>query len=201
MKKFLGYTLLGLLVVLAIYGAIKLTSGVLTRAHGERAVQMAQPFLQGAASAAGDRLKQSLKDTPDAKLEQDSEWLARKLYPIAKGIIKGQVESFLQDPDRNELPEKMYQAGKEFSEKVLKPFSRGVIDSNQQTLEGADKTLQAIRKFSDTNKSLLDAVTQGLDALSRNLRENPPPRPEFPGMDQRPLAPPSPPRPFEEPGR
>jgi hypothetical protein len=192
MKKLLGYTLAGLVIVLAVYGAGKLLSGVMTKSHGERAAEIAQPFVQDAASAAAQKLKQSLKDVPDAKLEQDSEWLAKKLYPITKGIIKGQVESFLQDPDRNQLSEKMYLAGREFSDKVLKPFSRGIVDSNQQTLEDADKTLQAIRKFSDTNKDVLDAVKQGLDAFSRTFREDRLPRPDFPGQDLRPLPPPLP---------
>ncbi|MGO9570168.1 MAG: hypothetical protein ACLP5H_21775 [Desulfomonilaceae bacterium] len=208
MKKFLGYTLAGLVIILAFYGAAKLLSGFMTKSQGSRAAEVAQPFVQGAASAAAEKLKQSLKEVPDAKLEQDSEWLAKKLYPITKGIIKGQVDSFLQDPNRNELSEKMYQAGKEFSDKVLRPFSRGIVDSNKQTLDDADKTLQAIRKFGDTNKDLLDAVTQGLDALGRNFRENPPPRPEAPGMAPRPVprppfseAPDATPRPPEEPGR
>jgi hypothetical protein len=197
MKKFLGYILAGLVIVLAVYGAVKLLSGSVTRSQGERAAEVAQPFVQGAASAAAQKLKQSLKDVPDAKLEQDSEWIAKKLYPITKGIIKGQVESFLQDPERNQLPEKMYQAGKEFSDKVLKPFSRGIVDSNQQTLEDADKTLQAIRKFGDTNKDLLDAVKQGMDAFGKTFREDRLPRPGLPGQDLRPLPPP----PLEPPRR
>jgi hypothetical protein len=192
MKKFLAYTMAGLVIVLAVYGAVKLLSGFMTKSQGERAAAVAQPFVQGAASAAAQKLKESLKDVPDAKLEQDSEWLAKKLYPITKGIIKGQVESFLQDPERNQLSEKMYQAGKEFSDKVLRPFTRGIVDSNQQTLEDADKTLQAIRKFSDTNKDVLDAVKQGLDAFSKTFREDRLPRPELPGRDLRPLPPPLP---------
>jgi hypothetical protein len=195
MKKFLGYTLTGLVIVLAVYGAVKLVSSSMTKSQGERAAEVAQPFVQGAASAAAQKLKQSLKDVPDAKLEQDSEWLAKKLYPITKGIIKGQVESFLQDPERNQLPEKMYQAGKEFSDKVLKPFSRGIVDSNQQTLEDADKTLQAIRKFSDTNKDVLDALKQGMDAFSKTFKEDRLPRPGIPGQDLRPLPPPPPEQP------
>ena len=164
----------------------------MTKSHGERAAAVAQPFVQGAASAAAQKLKETLKDVPDAKLEQDSEWLAKKLYPITKGIIKGQVESFLQDPERNQLSEKMYQAGKVFSDQVLRPFTRGIVDSNQQTLEDADKTLQAIRKFSDTNKDVLDAVKQGLDAFSKTFREDRLPRPALPGQDLRPLPPPLP---------
>jgi hypothetical protein len=195
MKKFLGYTLAGLVVLLALYGAVKMLSGFMTKSHGERIAEVAQPYFQDAASAAAQKLKQSLKEVPDAKLEQDSEWLAKKLYPITKGIIKGQVESFLQDPDRNQLPEKMYQAGKEFSDKVLKPFSRGIVDSNQQTLEDANKTLQAIRQFSDTNKDVLDAVKQGMDAFTKTFREDRLPRPEFPGQDLRPLPPPPPEQP------
>jgi len=192
MKKFLGYILAGLVIVLAVYGAVKLLSGSLTKSQGERAAEVAQPFVQGAASAAVQKLKQSLENVPDAKLEQDSEWLAKKLYPITKGIIKGQVESFLQDPERNQLPEKMYQAGKEFSDKVLKPFSRGIVDSNQQALEDADKTLQAIRKFGDTNKDLLEAVKQGMEAFGKTFREDRLPRPGLPGQDLRPIPPPPP---------
>ncbi len=215
MKKFLSYALAGLVVVLAVYGAVRLLSGFLSGSHGTGAAKMAEPFVQGAASAAAEKLKQSLKEIPDAKLEQDSEWLAKKLYPITKGIIKGQVESFLQDPERNQLPEKMYQAGREFSDKVLRPFGRGIVDSNQQTIEGADKTLDAIRKFSDTNKDLLDAVKQGLDAFSKTFREDrlprpeppgpnlgpPPPLPPLPQQDQRPLPPWPPPTTPEAPRR
>jgi hypothetical protein len=198
MKKFVSYVLAGLVIVLAIYGAVRLLSGFLTESHGQRAAKVAEPFVQGAASAAAEKLKQSLKEVPDAKLEQDSEWLAKKLYPITKGIIKGQVESFLQDPDRNQLPAKMYQAGKEFSDKVLKPFGRGIVDSNQQTIEGADKTLEAIRKFSDTNKDLLNAVKQGMDAFSKTFRGDRLPRPEPPGEDLRQLPPFPPPGSPEE---
>jgi hypothetical protein len=201
MKKFLSYALGSLVILLALYGAVRLLSGFLTVSPGERAGKVTEPFVQGAASAAAEKLKQSLKEIPDAKLEQDSEWLAKKLYPITKGIIKGQVESFLQDPERNQLPEKMYQAGKEFSDKVLKPFGRGIVDSNQQTIEGADKTFDAIRRFSDTNKDLLDAVKQGLDAFSRTFREDRLPRPEPPGQDMRPLPPWPPPPPPGVPGR
>jgi hypothetical protein len=189
MKKFLSYVLAGLVIVLAIYGTVKLLSGLLTESHGQGAAKVAEPFVQDATSAAAEKLKQSLKEIPDAKLEQDSEWLAKKLYPITKGIIKGQIDAFLQDPDRNELAAKMYQAGKEFSDKVLKPFGRGIVDSNQQTIEGADKTLEAIRKFSDTNKDLLNAVKQGLDAFSKTFQEDRLPRPEPPGQDLRQLPP------------
>jgi len=86
----------------------------------------------------------------------------------------------------------MYQAGKEFSDKVLRPFSRGIVDSNKQTLEDADKTLQAIRKFSDTNKDLLDTVKQGMDAFSKTFREDRLPRPDLPGQELRPFLPPPP---------
>ncbi len=192
MKKFLAYTLAGLVLLLALYGLTNLLSGLMTESKGERAAEVAQPFVQGAASAAAQKLKQSLKEVPDAKLEQDSEWLAKKLYPITKGVIKGQVESFLQDPERNVLPEKMYQAGKEFSDKVLKPFSRGVVESNQKTLEDADKTIQAIRKFGDTNKDLLEAVKQGLDAFSKTFKEDRLPRADLPEQDLRPPLPPPP---------
>lgn len=192
MKKFLAYTLAGLVLLLALYGLTNLLSGLMTESKGERAAEVAQPFVQGAASAAAQKLKQSLKEVPDAKLEQDSEWLAKKLYPITKGVIKGQVESFLQDPERNVLPEKMYQAGKEFSDKVLKPFSRGVVESNQKTLEDADKTIQAIRKFGDTNKDLLEAVKQGLDAFSKTFKEDRLPCADLPEQDLRPPLPPPP---------
>ena len=193
MKKFLTYVLAALVIALAVYGGINLLSIFANKSPGQLATEMAQPFAKATVTAAGDQLTQTLKKTPDAQLEQNSEWMAKKLYPIGKGLIKGGAESFLQDPERNELQDKMYHAGKEFSETILKPFSRGVYESNRKNLEEADKTLQALRKFSDTNRDLMNALSQGLDSLIEKFKENPPPRPELPRMLPRPtpLPPPS----------
>ncbi len=192
MKKFLTYALAALVIALAVYGGITLLSGFLNKSPGQLATEMAQPFAHATVDAAGDRLTQTLNKTPDAQLEKNSEWMASKLYPIGKGIIKGGAESFLQDPQRSEVPDKMYQAGKEFSETILKPFTRGVYESNQKNLQEADKTLQALRKFSDTNSDLMNALSQGLDTLIKKFKENPPLRPELPPIPPGPTPPPSP---------
>ena len=45
-----------------------------------RAAEAVHPFVQGAASTAAEKLKETLKETPDEKLERDAEFLTKKFY-------------------------------------------------------------------------------------------------------------------------
>lgn len=180
----LAYVGAAVIIGFALYGVATLIARSLTARDGERAAGAVSPFVQGAASVVGEKAKEALKKTPDAKLEKDSEDISRKLYPIAKGALKGHLEAILNDTNRADVPEKMYQAGKDVSEKVVRPFSKGLAEGTGKVLQDVDKTLQGVRSFQENNKDLLDAVTKGLEALHKAARENPglfpPPPPPLP---------------------
>lgn len=171
----------------ALYGAGTFVARSLTATDGERAAGAVAPFVQGAASVVGEKAKEALKKTPDAKLESDSELLSRKLYPIAKGALKGNLEAILKDTNRAEVPEKMYQTGKDLSEKVVRPLSKGLADGAGNVLQDVDKTLQGVQTFKENNKELITAITKGLEALHNAAKEHPgllppPPPLPFPGI-------------------
>ncbi len=62
MKKIITYPIAAIIIVLAIYGAFKLVSGLLTKSHGVSAVEAVHPFVQGAAATAAEKLKETLKE-------------------------------------------------------------------------------------------------------------------------------------------
>lgn len=185
MKKAAAFILGIPIVLLAVYGAISLCSSLfLTKSQGEKAADAAHPFIQGALDRAGENFKETLRNTPDEKLEKDAEFFAKKMYPVGKGAIKGHMEALKEDVNRSEVPQKMYEAGKDITEKVLKPLSEGVLDGSGKVIKDVDKTLQNVRKFSEDNKDVFDAVTQGLSKLHEKLKELPPPHlpPPGPGL-------------------
>ena len=190
MRSVLKYLGASVVVVLAMYGVYALLAAHLTASQGKEAVETASPFVQGAASAAGEKLKEALRNTPDEKLEKDSEELSGKLYPIAKGAIKGQLEAILKDANRGDVPEKMYQTGKDVSKNVVAPLSKGLAEGSHEVLKDLDKSFQEVREFKEKNKDLIDSIAAGLATLKKTVPELPPlPRP--PGL-RHPLAPPEP---------
>ncbi|MFH0822281.1 MAG: hypothetical protein V2B18_05975 [Pseudomonadota bacterium] len=188
MKKAL--TWIGGLIVfsLAAYGAFVFLAGRLTENDGRKAVEASNPFVKGAASAAGEKLTETLKETPDDKLESTAEIMSRKLYPIAKGAIRGQVDAILNDSNAGDVPKKAYEAGKNVTERVLVPFAEGVTDGTVKALDSADKAAKAGRKFQEENQDTINAVSGALQSVGQALKEHAPPPPPFPG-----LGPPPPP--------
>lgn len=192
MGKILMYIGGGVVFCLAIYGAITLVSGWMDASHGKKAVETMHPFVRGATSAAGEKLKEVIQQTPDDQLEKGSEDISRKMYPLAKGALKGHLEAILKDANRAEVPEKMYQTGKDVSEKVVRPFADGLAEGSAKTLDDLDKTLQGVRKFKQDNQDLLNSIVSGLEAVRKGIDQHPelkpPPLPPppfpFPGMRQ-----------------
>ena len=169
MNKPMKWALILVALALAGYGAFRLVSDRLDYSDGKKAVETAHPFVKGASSAAGEKIKETLKNTPDAKLEEDSELLSRKLYPVVKGAVKGQLDAVLNDPNRSEVPEKMVQTGKELVENVVKPFAEGMAQGSSKVLEDVDKGLGEIRKFKEKNKDIFQDLQSGINALRQQL--------------------------------
>jgi len=175
-----------------MYGAVVLVSGWLEAPHGKKAVETMHPFVRGATSAAGEKLKEAIQQTPDDQLEKSSEDISRKMYPLAKGALKGHLEAILQDANRAEVPQKMFQAGKDVSENVVRPFTGGLAEGSAKVLEDLDKTMQGVRKFKQDNQDLLNSIASGLENVQRGIKELPPlsapplppPPLPFPGMGQ-----------------
>ena len=128
MRKIVTFVGAAIVLGLAAYGAVRLLSDSLTSTHGRKAVEVSGSFAEGVASAAKERVKESLKNTPDEALEEDAEFWTRKLYPITKGILKGQTRAIQEDPNRDEVPRLMYERGKDLAENVAKPFVRGLAE-------------------------------------------------------------------------
>ncbi len=179
-----GLAVIGLVFLLgfALYGGIRLASDSLTKEEGEKAARAAHPFVEGAASVANEKIKETLKNTPDKQLEKDAELYARKLYPVAKGALKGQLEAITKDPDSNEIPEMMRQAGKDVTERVIKPFTEGLAQGSGSVLKDLDKTVENVRKFTEENRDFIESVTSGLKGLHETLKEGAPVPPPLPGL-------------------
>jgi len=187
MRKLLMFVGAAVLICLAAYGAVRLLSDSLTSDHGKKAGEVTGAFAEGVASAAGERIKESLKNTPDQKLEEDARFWTRKLYPIAKGALKGQTQAVQEDPQRNEVPKLMYERGKDVAENMAKPFVKGLVEGSSGIAEEVAKTLKGIRELGDENRELIDTITRELGNLGKSLKENLPPPPPFPGPPHRPF--------------
>jgi hypothetical protein len=179
MRKIARSVLVFAVFSLACYGGIRLASDNLTERDGRRVVDTVHPFVKGVGAGAADKVKETLRDTPDEQLEKDAELLTRKFYPIAKGAIKGQLDAVTSDVNRAEVPRKAYEAGKNVSEKIMVPFSRGVTDGVRSAVGEVDQAVDEARKLADKNKDLIDAASKGLDMLGR-LKEKLPPLPPPP---------------------
>ena len=165
-------------IVLAVYGAMKLIyCYLLGPSQGEKAVEAVHPFVSGAVSAAGGKLRDSFMNIPDSQLESEGELLGKKLYPATKGILKGEIEAFSKDPDRKEITKKIFGFGKDLSRDLLTPLGEKIDDSTRNVLQDWGKTLEGVRKFREENKDLLNGLSAGLEALQKKFREAPLPAP------------------------
>ena len=177
---------LGLLFALAFFGALAIAFNFLTESQG----RTVGPFVSGILSVVVERAKKDLAETPDKDLEASSQDLSKKLYPVFKGAILGQVDSFVKDPQREQMRKKMQQAGKVFSEEVAAPFAHGVSQGSGKVTKELDSTLNHIREFTNKNKDLLNSLNSGLKALHGLAKEHPLPRPPstppFPGLPAQP---------------
>ncbi|MCA1961831.1 MAG: hypothetical protein LDL33_13680 [Desulfomonile sp.] len=191
MKKLL--ILIGGLVVIcfATYGAIRAVSDLFGGRAAEKASEVAQSFAAGTAAKAGEKIAEAIKQIPDKKLEDDAELMTRKLYYLSKGALKGQIDAILSDPNRAEVPQKMYEAGKDISERVVKPFARGLAESSSGLLEGGEDQVRKLKELTRESKDLLEVLTQQLGQIGKAIKENAPPLPPPPGF-------PSPARPFPQ---
>ncbi|MDQ1238290.1 MAG: hypothetical protein QG577_475 [Thermodesulfobacteriota bacterium] len=173
-EGFFKVIVLVFLVLLASYGLMVILVNQLDQHHGERAVETVHPFVSGAASAAGDRMREALMATPDDRLEKDGEVLGRKLYPAVKGFLKGQMDGFAADPERKELGKKVFDASKELSKDVATPLGEKLQEQSQVILKDLDQTLQGVKRLRDDNKDLIDGLTSGLEALRNRLKQSGP---------------------------
>ncbi len=190
MRKILMFVGGAVLLCLAAYGVVRLLSDSLTPGHGRKAAEATGTFAEGVASAAGERIKESLKNTPDQKLEENAEFWTRKLYPIAKGALKGQTRAVQEDPKREEVPKLMYERGKDIAENVAKPFVKGLAEGTSGIAKDVARTLKGVRELGDENRDVLEAIARELGNLRQSLKENLPPPPPLPGPPHRPFMPP-----------
>jgi hypothetical protein len=173
-EGFFKVIVLVFLVLLASYGLMVILVNQLDQGHGQRAVETVHPFVSGAASAAGDRMKEALMATPDDRLEKDGEVLGRKLYPAVKGFLKGQMDGFAADPERKDLGKKLFDASKELSKDMASPLGEKLQEQSQVILRDLDQTLQGVKRLRDDNKDLIDGLTSGLEALRNRLKQSAP---------------------------
>jgi hypothetical protein len=193
MKKVLTFVGVVVLLFLAAYGVARLGADSLSAKHGEKAVDVTDSFLTGVISGLGKKFRQDLNNTPDEKLEKDAELVGRKFYPMSKGFFKGQIRSLQADPNRQEISELMYQAGKDLSGNVVKPFSRGLAAGSTGVLEEVGKALESGAKLGRERKDLVETIFKALRGIQKGLSENAPEMPSQPGRIPRPLFPPPPP--------
>jgi hypothetical protein len=180
--KILAMTGLGVVMLFAAYGALTGVSDVLDESHGRALVEMGEhPFVKGATSALEEKFRKRLQETPDEELEQNSELMARKLYPVAKGALKGTLDAVIADSNRTEVPKKMYEAGRNVTENVVRPFSRGMLDGTTGVLDDVDVTLDRVREFTRKNQDIIDAVAGGISAVGGAIKERAPTASPFPG--------------------
>jgi hypothetical protein len=167
--KLIGWAIV---LVLTVYGLFCLTSSFLTESHGESAANSISPFVAGMLSSVFNNIKTSLENTPDKKLEENGELIGRKLYPFLKGSLRGFIDSYLKDPQRSEIPNKLNEAGQAASKDVLSPLGEGISQGSRKILQDTGKALDEVRKFRDDNKDIIDSFTSGLKALQDKFREN-----------------------------
>lgn len=168
-KIFIGI----LILVFSGYGIYHFISTSLTKSRGEQLVE--NQFVQGVATKTAEKLRENLLNTPDDKLEKESEQFTRKMYPIIKGALKGQMEAIKEDSQRADFPKEMYETGKQLSERILQPFVKGFIDGSGKNLGDLDRTVQELKMFTEKNKDVLDSIGQGLSFLNKTLKNLPPP--------------------------
>lgn len=176
MPKAVKYILAVLVSVLAVYGAVTVVSGFfLTESRGRAAAKAAQPFVNGVTSAMKDQAKQRLAETPDAQLEKEAYEISRKMYPVVKGTLLGQVDAFSKDPNRDEISARVREAGKILSEQMVGPFAEGVAEGSGKVFRGLDQAAEGVRKFQDKNKDLVESLANTLGQLKQLFDRHPTP--------------------------
>jgi hypothetical protein len=147
--------------------------------------QAAQPFVAGVAVEAGDKIKERIKNTPDEDLEKEAEILSGKLYHITKGAVKGQARAIIKDVSESDLAKDAHKAGKEITDKVVKPLAESAADSAVEALDQLDRAAREFRDFKTRNRDVIDSVTQGIGEVYKNIPRPPagPPIPPPPPFD------------------
>jgi hypothetical protein len=190
-KKILVGVGIVVLFFLAGYGAVRFVMDGIAADDGKRVSQIAGTVASKAVKAAGEKLVDDLNNTPDKVLEADAEKRARKIYPIMKGAMKGNLKAFTEDKNKEELSRAMYEAGKEFSRTMLQPFAKGITDEPGPILgnvRGAVRRFEEIRRGSG---GLLEGIIKGLESLGKDFgAERVTPTPRERGPDPSPYAPP-----------
>jgi hypothetical protein len=163
----------GTLVILffAGYGVFTMVAGPPGAGRGKDAGELAGTFTASAMLSAREMVKKDLESTPDAELEKNAEFWTRKAYPVTKGILKGQIKAYLDDKDRDEMPQIMYEAGKVFATQVVQPFAQGVADGSPKAIESIDKTVRGAKELGADAGKVLDAVTQGVKQFRKGVEE------------------------------
>jgi|GEM_PF-940389 len=163
------------LLLFASYGLIVIVVNNLDEQTGSKTVESVQPFVSGITSAAGKKAKESLMATSDSQLEQEGEELGRKLYPATKGFIKGQLESFGKDPERQDIGKKIFDASRELSKDVVSPLGDKLQEQSQAVIRDLNQTLQGVKKLRDDNKDLVEGLASGLETVLKKLKQASPP--------------------------
>jgi hypothetical protein len=176
------------LIVLAAYGCVKLISAAVGLFQGQEVAKVAEPVVKDVASSVADSIKQTLKETPDSRLEEESEILSRKLYFITKGALKGQMGAIVKDTEGPDIRDKMHQAGKNVSQNLVTPFTKGLAEGTTSSLKDLQQVVGGVRQFLDENRDLVNAVAEGIKELRRNLEHNAPLTPRF--QQSQPMLPP-----------
>lgn len=188
MSKVLKFVLASLVGALAIIGVVAIVVGLfLTRSDGKKAAEAVEPFVSSMTSSMKDKVKQKLEQTPDEVLEKDAYEVSKKMYPILKGAMLGQMEAFVKDPKREELPAKMREAGKAASEQIVIPFTEGLAEGSGKVFGSLDRAAEGVRKLQDKNKDLVEAIANSIGQLKRFLEQKPLPQP--PGSEAYPEPP------------
>ena len=143
MTRLLKFVCKALVVVLAIYGAVKLASGYLEASTWSEAVS---PFVRGAVSATKKEIRHELDTRSDQQMEKDGELLGRRLYPAEKGFLKGQLEAFKADPNKAELRKTVTEATHELSKEFVAPVTEGVAETSRKVFQDFGKVLQELQK-------------------------------------------------------
>jgi len=201
MKTALKCIVLLLIIGVVIYAVFSFFFGKLTETQGRETVRDLRPFTSGAAKEAAIQTKKTLESIPDAKLEKETRELSRKLYPVNKGLILGQIDGYLADPNRDELLKKAREVGKAISQDVVGSISGQVSEGSQKAVSELDKTLEGVRKLKESNKDLFDSLSRGLGELQKVIQQLP--RLPQPGADESspPAAAPSTPKQEPQPAR
>jgi len=138
--KFIGKLVI---VVLAIFAVVILVSGY---TGSFRWAQAVQPFVHGSLSATGKVVREELTTRSEQQMEKDGEFLGRRLYPVEKGFLKGQLEALKADPNKEELRKTIRDLTHEMSKEFVAPVTEGVAETSKKVLQDVGNVLQELQK-------------------------------------------------------